>query len=309
MGRGVKVIHLHPGADTAGQSFAGKAVLEEGPDFVRVFARSQHSFGYGRVEPWDDEEIRAAIDWADTIVIHNDPLIWGRFADGRERNLIVHHHGSRFRSHPEVIAEQAADIGARQVVSTLDLLLSVPPGHSAEWLPQVVDVERMERVREVNLPPEDSRPRVAHAPTNKSIKGTRWVIRAMRHVNADFDLIVREPWWICLRRKAMATVFVDQLNLGYGNNAIEAWAMHLPVLASASAPILELMRKEFGGLPFYLTSTSALRWDLKALVADPDLREKWAEIGYQHVLRYHAPEAWAKRVRAIYAGEPLALAA
>lgn len=299
--RGVNILHLHPGPDTGGQSMGGKAVLEDMGDEVRVFVHGHHPFGYPKAQIWDDAAVRESMAWADTLVIHNDPAVYDRV--GSHRNVIVHHHGSRFRSDPVRISEQAVRIGARQVVSTVDLLLHVPAGHSVKWFPQIVDVERMQEIRSVT--PRPSRPTVVHAPTNKHIKGTRHVIGAKRDLRDEMDIqiVMHQPWWACLMAKAKADVFVDQLNLGYGNNAIEAWAMGIPVMAGATPDILAIMRSTFGETPFHVTDDKSLVSDLRAFMADDDLRRHWADVGQRHVDLYHAPEAWAARARRIFAGQ------
>jgi glycosyltransferase involved in cell wall biosynthesis len=297
----VNVLHLHPETDTGGQSMAGKKALEAAGDSVRVFVDHQHPFKYQQAELWDIDLIRDAYRWADVVVIHNDPSVFPQVSDGSPKNVVVHHHGSRFRNDPDRLWQMAESIGARQVVSTIDLLLSVPRGGRAEWFPQVVDVELMERMRETYRNRGD-RIRVAHAPTNRQIKGTRYVVRAMRQLReADFLLVQRQPWATCLRVKASADVFVDQLLLGYGNNAIEAWAMGLPVLAGATYPIIERMKKEYP-LPFYRTNADALQDDIRNFVRTPRLRRVWAERGREHIDRFHAPDAWVERTRQIYSG-------
>jgi hypothetical protein len=145
------------------------------------------------------------------------------------------------------------------------------------------------------------------------VKGTRHVLKAIRKFGkeVEFLLIQNQKWARCLELKATSHLFIDQLLLGYGNNAIEAWAMGLPVVAgSTSQPILARMRQEFGGeLPFYATTHSTIEDDLRALVRSPELREEWATRGTSHVQRFHAANAWVARARKVYSGEPLTLAA
>jgi hypothetical protein len=297
----VNVLHLHPETDTGGQSMAAKRVLEAAGDSVRVFVHHQHPFGYELAELWDDDAIRESYRWADVVVVHNDPTV---FEKGLHDNVIVHHHGSRFRRNPGPLFEQGEAIGARQVVSTIDLLLSVPHGKHAEWFPQVVDTTLMAQMRAEHWTPHE-RLRVTHAPTNRAIKGTRYVKKAMRRIpEADFLLISRQQWATCLRLKASSDIFVDQLLLGYGNNAIEAWAMGLPVLSGATPDIIERMKREYP-LPFFQTNPDRLEDDIRAFIGSADLREEWADKGRQHVERFHAPEAWVERTRSIYTGTPL----
>lgn len=302
---GMKLLHLHPVYDTGGQSAAAKKVLEAGGDEVRVFVKKQHPFGYADVGLWDIDAVRESYRWADVVVIHNEPTLHELVSDGSDKAVFVHHHGSKLRLGP-FRADQARAIGARQLVSTVDLLLVAP---DATWMPQVVDVPRMESIGAACRP--DDRPIViSHAPTVRSIKGTRFVIDAKRQLRgrAEVNIIEREPWLACLALKAASHIFVDQIGLGYGNNAIEAWAMGLPVVAGADRRILERMAQEFP-IPFIQADRGSLLPILTELIASPALREEWAAKGRAHVDRFHAPDAWAKRARVIYAAAPAEAAA
>jgi glycosyltransferase involved in cell wall biosynthesis len=187
----------------------------------------------------------------------------------------------------------------------VDLLLSVPAGKQATWHGQIVDMDRMAAV-EPSLPEaEGGRLRVSHAPTNKAIKGTRFVQRGMRTISgSEMVLILNKKWDACLALKASTDIFVDQLTLGYGNNAIEAWALGLPVIAGASEAILARMRKEYRGpVPFYASTEKMVGEDIRKMLASAELRQEWAERGMKHVRKFHAPEAWVRRAHRIYAGD------
>ncbi len=301
----MNLLHLHPGADTGGQSAASKRVLEAGGDSVRVFTRKPHPFKYGGVEEWDDEAVRESYRWADVVVVHNDPALIERVTEEKRRSrpLFLHHHGSMFRDYPRRY-DDAAAIGARQIVSTVDLLLTVPENGAADWMPQVVDTTKLRAMREACRPDDHERIIVTHAPTNRMIKGTRYVMMAKRQLRgqADFVIIQRQPWIICLTLKASSHIFIDQLSLGYGNNAIEAWAMDLPVIAGATPQIIAKMTEVYEGqLPFFLATRETLRDRLVDLIESQELREAWAATGRDHIGRWHEPEAWARRARDIYA--------
>lgn len=302
----MNILHLHPGPDTGGQSVAGKRVLEAAGHTVRVFTHHQHPFGYAASEKWEDDLVRDAFRDADVVIAHNDATVIKPFWDGGPKNIIVHHHGTRFRTNPGPIYAIAAAIAARQIVSTVDLLLSVPDGGRAEWFPQVVDTDRMRHIRDLHRPGA-GRPRITHAPTNRQVKGTRFVVRARKRLKGEYDFVIitRQPWTMCLTIKATSDLFIDQLILGYGNNAIEAWAMGIPVLAGATDPIAEAMRREFGELPFYRTTPDMLVPDIRTILRDSDIYARLVEAGTRHVERYHAPEAWLERAMRLYSGEPV----
>lgn len=300
----MNLVHLHPGPDTGGQSVAAKRVLEARGDSVRVFVHRQHPFGYESAELWEPDLVEEAVRQADVVVVHNDPTILDR-VNAKAPMTVIHHHGTRFRTNPNEVwaqgVERKVDL---QVVSTIDLLLEVPAGHHAEWMPQVVDTRRIEALAEACRPDPDARIIISHAPTNRMVKGTRWVNQTMRTLRkqVDYVLIANQPWIVCLTLKASSHIFIDQLVLGYGNNAIEAWAMRLPVVAGASHPIITRMRQEFGSLPFVEVKPVNLTDTVRELMASREMRQEWGERGREHIDRYHVPDAWAKRTSALYEG-------
>lgn len=147
--------------------------------------------------------------------------------------------------------------------------------------------------------------RIAHAPTNRQVKSTDLLIKAVDRLKAEgfdveLDLIERRSWAECLGRKATADIYFDQVGLGYGNNAIEAWAMGIPVIAGASDPVLDEMERRFGELPFYHATLETIYDALKELVEDPKLRERYGRLGYQYAKQWHDGPIVVDRLKAIY---------
>jgi hypothetical protein len=159
--------------------------------------------------------------------------------------------------------------------------------------------------------------RVAHSPTFRTLKSTEAVISAVADLQAEglpveLDLIERVTWGECLRRKARADIYIDQVILGYGCNAIEAWGMGLPVIAgvdpdradAVNHPIpgstRDRMLREFGSLPFYEASESTIVDTLRELVKSAELRAEWAVRGMEHVGRFHAQLPALERLVGLY---------
>ncbi len=124
--------------------------------------------------------------------------------------------------------------------------------------------------------------------------------RLSRTHDVEPVLIERLSWSECLRRKATCDIFYDQPVLGYGSNAIEAWAMGIPVLAGVEDPsVRDRMLKTWGELPFFETTEAMLEADLRRLIDDADLRRTYAKLGYRHVIRWHKYQAVSHRLRPI----------
>ena len=85
-------------------------------------------------------------------------------------------------------------------------------------------------------PVDDGILKIAHAPTNRGIKSTVALQRAVDRLRKEgapyssISLSAALTWNACGGR-ARADLFVDQVLLGYGCNAIEAWGMGIPVIA------------------------------------------------------------------------------
>jgi hypothetical protein len=283
------------GYDVAGQCAALRAALErERPTWaVDQMARLRKRYAYPQQHGWSHNLARHMYQRAD--VVHLTETLLAREMFGPQRT-VLHHHGSRYRDNREAVDAAIRDAGAVAVASTLDLI-----GPEVGWLPVVADLDRLARIRAEEFRSSDV-VRIAHSPTDPEVKGTARLVAAVDDLRAaglavELDVITGVPWDECLRRKARADVFVDQLDLGYGLSAVEAWGMGLPVVAGVSDPIVrERMLGTFGQIPF-AEGLSALG----PMVADPGVRGEWAERGRAHVERFHSEAAVVDRLAPIYA--------
>jgi glycosyltransferase involved in cell wall biosynthesis len=147
--------------------------------------------------------------------------------------------------------------------------------------------------------------RIAHAPTNRQVKSTALLIEAVERLKAEgldveLDLIERVPWTQCLERKAKADIYFDQVILGYGCNAIEAWSMGIPVVAGGSDETLDEMERRFGHLPFVHATEETIYDALKELVESSELRERYGQIGLEHVRKWHDASVVVEQLKRLY---------
>jgi glycosyltransferase involved in cell wall biosynthesis len=173
-----------------------------------------------------------------------------------------------------------------------------------EWLPggrflpyANVDVRS---VRPQPLPEGDELV-VAHAPTNRAVKGTAHLVEAVDNLRREglplrLDLLEGIPRDEVLDRLASADLVVDQLLLGwFGGFAVEAMALGRPVLSFIRED--EPADNPFGDeLPIVRTTTATLAQDLRALVHDADRRREAGAAGASFVERHHDPRRVARTV-------------
>ena len=152
--------------------------------------------------------------------------------------------------------------------------------------------------------PRNMSPVVLHAPTNREIKGTRFLCDAVSRlqgegVDFDFQLVEGLTRAEARERYARADLVVDQLLLGwYGGVAVEAMALGAPVIAylrdeDLSALPIE-MRTE---LPVIRAEPTTIYGVLKDLLTTR--RGELPELGARaraYVMRWHDPLRIAREV-------------
>lgn len=316
----MNIAQLVAGSDTGGQTGATSAAFSRyaPQDPVRNVLASTNYLQYPTegYERWKSSaEFRGVAAslyrWSDISLFTNSLELYHAVDHGEKKPTVIIHRGTRYRSHPEAVYAEGARIGAVQVVSTVDLLLAYPD--KATWLPLITDMDVMTKARDENRRRAGRTLRISHAPTNRAIKGTESVIAAVKRLSekydVELDLIENQPWAACLSRKATADIFIDQMQLGYGNNALEAWAMGIPVVAGATPDILAKMRSTFGNktLPFVSAQPRTLYSTLERLVKSKAARVAAADIGMAHTLKFHAAEQAVPVYQAFFRSVPPSL--
>jgi hypothetical protein len=308
------------GADPNGEAMRFKAAAERhGGAQIRAVTRSTHSYKHLPADillAGNGGAVKRLWAQADVIHLNNRVEAFDQFDDGHGKPVLLHHHGATFRTDPAPLLKVAAARGWTQAASTLDLVEIAPDVVS--WLPTAYDLNALATLRQQHRREDDGVVRIAHAPTFRTLKSTDALIRAVNELQAEgvpveLDLIQQERWSDCLRRKAAADILVDQLLLGYGCNAIEAWGMGLPVIAGVDperaawvnhpipASTRGRMLAEFGGaLPFYEASEDTLVDALRAFVTDPELRDEYALRGMEHAAQFHGQLVSLERLVELY---------
>jgi glycosyltransferase involved in cell wall biosynthesis len=183
-----------------------------------------------------------------------------------------------------------------KVVTTPDLLEYVP---SAHFIPVAIDKKFVE-----------SRPRpfgksqlvIIHAPTNRVVKGSDFVISAVKNLQSKglpvrLDLIEGLPPAQLKKHFEKADVAVDQLLIGwYGLFAVEMMALGVPVVSY----LRDDLKKYAPNLPIVSANPDNLVEVLEKLVSKQGLREKLGRRGPGFVREFHQSEVVAKRFIDLY---------
>ena len=309
----MNILSVHKGQDTGGQGWRmTDAFRRLAPDWNFRSAYAPNAFFYldypRDVNPWDGEVVKRLWKQADVVHLHNNfatakimERLVGRmhYSYAKAKKAVIHYHGTTFRANPKVHLAQQAQWGATALVSTLDLWLLAP--EQTQWLPAPYDLEWLYAMRKPN---RTKTIKIAHAPTERGVKDTDSFLAATDRLKAEghaieVDLIEGVNWMECLARKAKADIYYDQVLLGYGCNAIEAWGMGIPVIAGGAPDTLAEMERRFGALPFYNASKDTIYDALLALM-DKQTRAEYAKRGLAHVQAYHDDRKIVEQLKDIY---------
>lgn len=294
---------LNTGQDTGGVGWrTQQALSRHGKRYqARTMSATRTYIGYPEDLPYRQRQAEEHYQAADLVHLGNQLSGHTLYDQGAGKPTVLEHHGTIFRDGHEEISARARALGVVEVCSTLDLTLLEP---GVEWLPVPYQLDQMQAIRQERYVPSAA-VRIAHAPTNRAVKGTEHFLQVFRRLatrhRIELVLIENRSWRQCLALKARADIFYDQLELGYGCNAIEAWAMGLPVVAGAADPrVRRLMVKRWGRLPFLEATTATLEAKLEQLITSEQARREVAEIGREHFDRWHDERVATRRVEQLY---------
>lgn len=222
--------------------------------------------------------------WLSIIPFGIDLPLWKQLG----KRIILHHHGDDVRNKGEglLYARFADDI----LVSTPDLLKWSP---DAKWIPNPIDLERYQYV---GVEDHAGKIRILHAPSDRKVKGTEHVIRAVNSLqdegyDVELDLVENMAHQEAMQHYTRADIVVDQLLVGwYGVLAIECMALGKPVCVY----IKDELESYLPSSPLIATSAERLREDLKTLIKDFSLRNTIGNKARKFIEREHNSDKIAK---------------
>ena len=246
----------------------------------------------------NEPQIRELAESADIIHLNNSTVGMRRLKINRDHAFILHHHGSLFRANPAYLLAEARNIQAVQAVSTVDLMRVAP--HLLYWAPTAYDIDWLQDFGKANRDDHGDVIRVMQAPTDGGLKtqthykSTAALVAAVEKVkakgiNAELVIVQDKPWIEAMTLKASADIYFDQVKLGYGCNAIEAWGMGIPVIAGADSWTLAKMREVYGTdtLPFYEATEDTITDAIVDLATSKAKRTAYAKKGMAHIRKFH----------------------
>ena len=148
--------------------------------------------------------------------------------------------------------------------------------------------------------------RIAHAPTNRSVKGTKYIIKAVDSLISDgYDikllLIESIPHKQVIDIYKRCHIGIDQLFLGwYGKVSIELMMLGKPVFCYLSENILS-HQKKFEHLPIINVNHINLENRLRHFLDNWQKLKPYARDGFSYVKKYHSQKSVSKNLINFYA--------
>jgi glycosyltransferase involved in cell wall biosynthesis len=148
-------------------------------------------------------------------------------------------------------------------------------------------------------------PLIVHAPTERTVKGTKYVLAAVEMLSARklpfrFELIEKQPNSSVLSRLLEADIVIDQPMFWMAKLAAEAMAAGCAVIG-VNNPSYEGFDNDSPVIPFPLDS-ARLANVLEGLILDAETRQRVMTESYRYWEKYYSPQAFAAYFEDVLAG-------
>jgi hypothetical protein len=146
--------------------------------------------------------------------------------------------------------------------------------------------------------------RIVHAPTNRKIKGTPAIIKAIEEVkksrNIEFILLEDMPRDKVIDIKKTCHIAIDQVGnrggTGYGINSLETLSMGIPTITDMNCGMDEWLTEN----PFLVANENNLKEKLSELIENEILRLTLRNNSRKWVEKYHSYQSVFKKLIEIY---------
>lgn len=187
-------------------------------------------------------------------------------------------------------------------VSTLDLLEFVP---GAIWLPQPIDLELLDSAasRIICRNKNEDEIVLVHAPTNRRIKGSDALIKAVEDLKREgykirLNLIENMAYSRALEEYLKADIIVDQLLIGwYGQVSIESMALKKPVICYIRDDLIHQASEK---LPLISANVDNIKSVLEDLINKREELHRIGEMGRIYVEEFHDARKVAAKAIEVY---------
>ncbi len=151
---------------------------------------------------------------------------------------------------------------------------------------------------------ENARLRIVHSPSNRHLKGTRFILPVLERLkglrDVEFVLAERMPHAKLLALKMSCDIAIEQVgNLGgtgYGRNSLETLSMGIPTITEMTPDYTAWIPEN----PFILATPETLLERLLEVIDDPELRQQKKLAGRAWVEKYHSYETVHQRLMSLY---------
>ena len=145
-------------------------------------------------------------------------------------------------------------------------------------------------------------PLVVHAPSDRYIKGTEYILRAVEKLKKSIDFkfvqVENMPQDEAIRLYQEADIILDQVHIGiYGAFAIESMLLGKPVVTYIRDDIRKLYPQD---LPIVSASPLTIEETLYDLLTNPEKRYKLGVEGRNYAVKHHDPEKIARQLITLY---------
>jgi glycosyltransferase involved in cell wall biosynthesis len=203
--------------------------------------------------------------------------------------------------------QTALDYADAVFVSTPDLLEFIP---GSMLLPQPIDIERFDQLlaHQWGAPPPgrpglDRPVRLAHAPSNRQIKGTDLIVEAVtqlqgRGLQVELIMVEHKPHVEALALCSTCDLAIDQVLVGaYGQYAVEMMALGKPTLCYIRDDLFQFYPAD---CPIIAASPDNVRQVLGEWITHPTWWPEAAAAGRAYVERVHDRLSVAQRSLDVY---------
>jgi len=297
----VSVLHVNNIAGTAGLYFDEQKRLGLKSD-VLVFSKNKFNFSHTYLI--EEKKLKKVYNFwkiaKDYDILHfhyksifkkgSDVLIWKML----KKKIIMHHHGSDIRDIGEmpVYKKHCNNI----FVTTPDILKW---SKDSIWIPVPIFIDDFKMKNENN---DSDIINIVHAPNNREVKGTKYVIDAVEKIkrkgyNINFKLVENTSHEVVMGLLKNADIVIDQLLIGwYGMVSVEGMAFGKPVCVY----INEELQSYLPNNPLVNTDKDKLFDALIGLIEDKELRKDYGKKGRNFAKDFHDVRRVTKKINSFY---------